>query len=293
MDESFQHLFSDVKSNPYLIPLPEKNKDSKIKYIKYIVDSRDRNISKHPSPSSYEIILLSNILDVVSLELMLAEVPFSRYLIHSNNNTLHFNGSDIVIENGDYEHDITKIIAALNTQFTSAGAGITVTLNSNNNKLKFTSNSAFTLNFEGDSITYSQNNTDIMMKKNSIGRLLGFEIQNYTSQLNSSSQHEIVTPYPFSIATDNYIIMRLNRAKVYTANDKPADDCFAIIHNRTNGEPSNDYVSSVVKNFNPPLASFEKLNISFYDYYGNKYDFNNKDHHLELKFGILKEGRRM
>lgn len=292
MDESFQHLFSDVKSNPYLIPLPEKNKDSKIKYIKYIVDSRDRNISKHPSPSSYEIILLSNILDVVSLELMLAEVPFSRYLIHSNNNTLHFNDSEITIENGDYEYDITKIIAALNTQFTSAGAGITVTLNSNNNKLKFTKNTEFNLNFEGESITYSQNNTDVMMKKNSIGRLLGFDIQNYTSQLNSG-KYEIITPYPFSIATDNYIIMRLNRAKVYTANDKPADDSFAIIHNRTNGEPSNDYVSSVVKNFNPPLASFEKLNISFYDYYGNKYDFNNKDHHLELKFGILKEGRRM
>ena len=292
MDESFQHLFSDVKSNPYLIPLPENNKDSKIKYIKYIVDSRDRNISKHPSPSSYEIILLSNILDVVSLELMLAEVPFSRYLIHSNNNTLHFNTSEITIENGDYEYDITKIINALNTQFTSAGADINVTLNANNNKLKFTSTSAFTLNFEGESITYSQNNTDIMMKKNSIGRLLGFEIKNYTSVLNNG-QHEIVTPYPFSIATDNYIIMRLNRAKVYTANDKPADDCFAIIHNRTNGEPSNDYVSSVVKNFNPPLASFEKLNISFYDYYGNKYDFNNKDHHLELKFGILKEGRRI
>ena len=292
MDERFQHLFSDVKSNPYIIPLPERNKDSKIKYVKYVVDSRDRNISKHPSPSSYEIILLSNLLDVVSLELMLAEVPFSRYLIHSNNNILHFNDSEIVIENGDYEYDITKIIAALNAQFISSGAGITITLNSNNNKLKFTSDFAFTLNFEGDSITYSENDTDIIMKKNSIGRLLGFEIKNYTSQLNSS-KHEIVTPYPFSIATDNYIIMRLNRAKVYTANDKPADDCFAIIHNRTNGDPSNDYVSSVVKNFNPPLASFEKLNISFYDYYGNKYDFNNKDHHLELKFGILKEGRRM
>lgn len=291
MDESFQHLFSDVKSNPYIIPLPEKNKDSKIKYIKYIVDSRDRNISKHPSPSSYEIILLSNILDVVSLELMFAEVPFSRYLIHSNNNTLHYNDSEIVIENGDYEHDITKIVDALNTKFTSAVSDISITLNPNNNKLIFTSASPFTLNFEGESITYSQNNTDINMKKNSMGRLLGFEIKNYTSQLNGST-HEIVTPYPISIATDNYIIMRLNRAKVYTANDKPADDCFAIIHNRANGEPSNDYVSSVVKNFNPPLASFEKLNISFYDYYGNRYDFNNKDHHLELKFGILKEGRR-
>lgn len=292
MDESFQHLFADVKSNPYIIPLPEKNKDSKIKYIKYIVDSRDRNIVKYPSPSKYEVILLSNIVDVVSLELMLAEVPFSRYLIHSNNNTLHFNNSEIVIDNGDYEYDISKIINELNAQFASNGSGISVTLNRNSDKLIFQSATSFTLNFEGESITYSSNNTTILMKKKSIGRILGFDIKNYTSVLNGAN-YEIISPFPYSISTDSYLIMRLSRAKIYTANEKPADDCFAIINNRKNGELCNDYVSSVVKNFNPPLSTFDKLSISFYDYYGNLYDFNNKDHHLELKFGILKEGRRM
>ena len=289
MDESYQPLFSDVRSNPYIIPLPENTANSNIKYIKYIVDSRDRNVSLFPTPSKYEVDLFQNIINVASLELMLADVPFSRYLIHNNNNTLHFgDNSEISIENGDYEFDISNIITALNNQLSS----ITVTLNTNTNKVTFSSTSSFKLNFKGDTVTHASNQPDVLMKKNSIGRILGFGIDDYTAELNATN-FEIVSPYPASTTTENYIIMKLSRAKIYAANNKPADDCFAVLNNISSREPTNNYVTSIIKKFNPPLAAYEKLNISFYDYYGNIYDFNNKDHHFELKFGVLKEGRRM
>lgn len=291
MDESYQPLFSDVRSNPYIIPLPENPTDSNIKYIKYIVDSRDRNVSQFPTPSKYEVDLFQNILNVTSLELMLADVPFSRYLIHNNNNTLHYNeNSEISIENGDYEFDISNIITALDNQLPS----INVTLNTNTNKVTFSSNSSFTLKFKGDSVTHASNRADVLMKKNSIGRILGFGINDYIAELNAiNTKFEIVSPYPASTTTENYIIMKLSRAKIYAANNKPADDCFAVLNNISSREPTNNYVTSVIKKFNPPLAAYEKLNISFYDYYGNIYDFNNRDHHFELKFGVLREGRRM
>lgn len=289
INENFQKLFSDVRSNPYIIPLPEKSADDNIKYIKYIVDSRDRNISQFPSPSKYEVDLLQNILNVTSLELMLADVPFSRYLIHDNNNTLHYNdGSEISIENGDYEFDVLNIIFALNNQLN----GINVTLNTNTNKVTFSSGTIFSLEFKGDTVSYSQSKTDVLMKKKSIGRILGFDINDYAA-VNEGGTFKIVSPYPVLVNTENYIIMKLSRAKIYAANNKPADDCFAVLNNISSREPTNNYVTSVIKKFNPPLSSYEKLNISFYDYYGNAYDFNNRDHHFELKFGVLREGRRL
>uniref|UniRef100_A0A6C0BQ26 DUF5901 domain-containing protein n=1 Tax=viral metagenome TaxID=1070528 RepID=A0A6C0BQ26_9ZZZZ len=300
MNESFQSFFSDVRSNPFIIPLPEKGTDN-IKYIKYLIDSRDRNKTVFPSSSTYDVDLYQNLNNIVSLELMLADVPFSRYLIHKHNNTLHYSTGTtteenvVTIEEGDYENDINSIITALDTALPN---GMNITLNTKNKKVTFTSDTQFTLNFKGNTVNNlnnpGSNNMDVSMKSNSIGKVIGFGIDNYTSINNiSKSNYEIVSPYPISFNIEKYIVMRVKRAKVYTANNKPMDDCFAILNNTSNCEPNNNYVTSVVKHFNPPLSDFKKLSITFYDYYGNIYDFNNRDHHFQMKFGVLREGRRL
>ena len=297
MEESFQSFFSDVRSNPFIIPLPEKGNNDNIKYIKYLIDSRDRYKIAFPSSSTYDVDLYQNINDIVSLELMLADVPFSRYLIHKHNNTLHYSTGEnteenvVTIEEGDYENDINSIITTLGAALPNT---MNIILNTKNNKVTFTSDTQFTLNFKGNTVNHSGSNMDVSMKANSIGKVIGFGIDNYTSTYNTNTvKYEIVSPYPISFNIEKYIVMRVKRAKVFTANNKPMDDCFAILNNTSNCEPNNNYVTSVVKHFKPPLSDFKKLSITFYDYYGNIYDFNNRDHHFQLKFGVLREGRRL
>ena len=99
----------------------------------YVIDSRDRNIAMYPSPASYTITLPEPILNVESLKLLLADVPFSRYLIHNANNVLHVSetgsASDAVaieLIPGDYEpvnlatHLQTRLNAVCRATYTVA-----------------------------------------------------------------------------------------------------------------------------------------------------------------------------
>ena len=294
ISEGFEGFFKNVDNNPFIIPLPSDGKDSPKKYVRYVIDSRDRNHNIYSSPSKYELLLFENLSDVSSVELLVANVPFSRYNIHEHNNVLHYDrGNDIEnvsFSEGDYEN-LEDLILEMNSKLNPSS--ITVTLNNTNKKLTFVSDNAFSFTFKGNMVNHTQHDKDYLWKENSIGKVLGFRIKDYTATHNSTSgKYELVSEYPICLEKDNYIIMRMSRAKIYSSNTKTADTCFAIINNSC-GELNNDYVSSLIKTFNPPLSSFDRIKISFHDYYGNLYNFNNRDHRIELKFGLLKQGRRI
>jgi hypothetical protein len=40
----------------------------------------------------------------------------------------------------------------------------------------------------------------------------------------------------------------------------------------------------IKKYFNPPIGRLNRISISFKDYYGNPYNFRNKDHRIEILF---------
>jgi hypothetical protein len=264
-----------------------------MKYVRYVIDSRDRNKTVYSTPSKYEVSLFENLCDVASVELMLADIPFSRYTFHKNNNVLHYLQGGvkktITIEEGDYDNDIGALIHNINLMLDN----IRVIYNSNNKKISFTSSAPFELMFIGKSYNHHNNVSDYKIKENSIGKMLGFNIDDYVSEVNSSGTvYKITSPFPVSFTQENYIIMRLGRAKVYTSNTSIADTSFAII-NRPCHELNNNYTCNLIKKFDPPLSSFDRLKISFHDYDGNLYNFNNIEHRIELKFGLLKHGRRI
>ena len=75
---------SGFMNDNHIIKPPElKTSDIPKRYYRYVIDSRDRNLSHFPDPNKYEIKLSEDIHDVQSVELLSFDVPFTKYLINS------------------------------------------------------------------------------------------------------------------------------------------------------------------------------------------------------------------
>lgn len=290
--QSFDKFFNDASVVPTIIPQGKPSHEDKIKYFNMVIDSRQRNVSKYPTPSKYTLYIDEPMSDVVTVELMSANVPFSRYMIHSRNNQLHYklsgneNEEYVTIPVGDYTE--SELVAQIDTLLTTATAGITATYEPRTRKVSFLSSASFTMLFKGDTYAFSKEEMDSRMKDNSIGHVLGFKPEDGVSDVSN----QVVGQFPINLRSDDYICMKLKDVKLYKSNAPALNDAFAIINK--NPDISNlNYTESLSKRLNPPLASLSKLEITFLDFNNNLYDFNNMNHKLELKIGTLKNGRRM
>jgi hypothetical protein len=392
---------------------PPKKEESITPYrmYKYIIDSRDRNTDKHPSPSQYELDLSEDVQDIAYLKLNIIDVPFSRYLIHGNNNTLYVsetpptlvdgklvynNITVVMLDEGNYTETsmVTELAARLNA---SCRGTFSVTYNAKKDNFTLQSNLTdkstnapivFNLIFNDTEQPYGpqsmervarvQNgtivrdaqgsiiydtvrvgDTFIPYKRNTPAKLLGFANQTYraaitgtvsgtsgqttlvgmqtqfTKELSVGSVLRAVTydtagtpsivsgqvasiqsdtsltltsplattfngaiayhgilqpPFRRNFIQDRYIVLRIDRVDLNHSLTTIIDKSFAIINN-SDCKLSNDYVSDIIKWFDPALPALKRIKVSFYDYDGNLYDFQNQDHRMELVFGSLKYSR--
>jgi hypothetical protein len=288
IDEGFNNnFFNDIKSNPFITPPDEtKTKTEKIKYVRLLVDSRDRDTDLYPTPSRYEVSFTENITDVCSFELMMINMPFSRYNVHTNNNMLHVmkNSSvtEYVINPGNYA-DIDDLVDALNDVLHTIT--VTPTVDKITQKVTFSSTGYFEFHFSNG----------LNKQNKSIGRLLGFGTENYVSHYDATNSMYVLTaPFVYNLlyGTD-YVVMKIGNVKNYIANSTTLNMCTAIINRNLSlvNNQAND--TALVKTYFPVMSSFNKLKVAFYDYYGNLYDFNNQEHCFEVKFGLMKKNTRM
>jgi len=255
------------------------------RYYRYVIDSRDRNLHYFKSPNKYEIKLSEDVHDVQSVELISFDVPFTKYLINEHNNSFYyFDGiveSSFNIPVGDYASGV-KIVEALNASqsillftFSDINNKISVTTNGDNIKLSCRGPNERKNNYEGLSPTYR---TPLM-------KLLGLHYEDIS--LVKDTVYEF--PYKVNLRNDKYIIMDLGQAKVNVSENNPTNKSFAIIKK---DELENKFIeTNYKKNFNPPINSLTTLSLSFKDYDGNLYDFQNQDHMIELLFCCFKQTR--
>jgi hypothetical protein len=399
-------------ANKAVIQPPKKEESiSPYRVYKYMIDSRDRNTDKDPSPSQYELFLTEDIQDIAYVKLNTIDVPFSRYLIHGNNNTLfvsetppalvddkyvYSNITAVVIDQGNYTETtmVTELAARLNG---SCRGTFTVTYNAKKDNFIIQSDLTdkatnapivFNLLFNdteqpygpqslervarvqnGSIVRDSQGNiiydtvrvgdTTVPYKKNTPAKVLGFANQTYraaiTGTVSGASGQSTLTgtgtqftkelttgrvlrcvvydnagtptlisaevasiqsdtsltltatlattlteaiayhgtlqpPFRRNFVQDRYIVLRIDRVELNHSLTTIIDKSFAIINNN-DCKLSNDYVSDIVKWFDPALSGLKRIKVSFYDYDGNLYDFQNQDHRMELDFGSLKYTR--
>jgi hypothetical protein len=282
------------QQNTTLIKQPDNTELNQIKTTAILIDSRDRNTLLYPEPSKYSTKLLEEFRNVTSIELLSFDVPFSDYNITNANNVLHYTLNDIgivstvLLEPGQYidSDNLTEGIGSMLPNELSVNKG------KRNNKLTFKSDLPFTFLFKGDRRVIDQYQSDNHLKKNSIGRALGFVNKDYISKQDPvTKQYIIQSDFPVHLEAEKYIGLKINNAGVYRSNSNALNNCFAIIS--TNQIFNSECAFKTIKHFNPPTSSLEIINISFVDYNGNIYDFNNRDHVITLKISNLKKGRRL
>ena len=282
------------KEHALIKPPSVSSSDIPKRYYRYVIDSRDRNLHYFKSPNKYEIKLSEDIHDVQSVELISSDVPFTKYLINQHNNTFglqvyhqptqQYLDKSFEIPIGDYATG-ESIVAVLNTAcpvaniifaFNTINSKISVTNNTGSNAILLCKGSSERKNdFAELSPTY----------KSRLMKIVGLDIDDII--IPNTVTYSF--PYKINLRNDKYIIMNMAQAKVNVSENNPTNKSFAIIKK---DELENKFIETNYKKyFNPPINSLTTLSLSFYDYDGNLYDFQNQDHMIELLFCCFKQTR--
>lgn len=296
------HLHNDIPETPEQIRehIEERNKIACIKTQYLTVDSRQRNINFYPNTFNYSL-NINPFLNIISIELISAEIPKSEYIINNSNNKIYFqelitqqlnNTFNIAnVPYGTYSlSNLKNIIETTmnNSSITNAIYNVDITTFEAQNKINISSDMGgstelFNLIFYGGEDNY-ETSTIKVYTENSIGPLLGFSISNFTGDSNYTSNQQI------DLDGENYIFLQINNFKTIENSSTSVKNIFAKISLDTNNDIKyfkNNDEYRVIKKFNPPLLRLEKIDISFLKYDGNFYNFNGKEHSLLFKIETL------
>lgn len=271
---------------------PPRNIDIPKQYYRYVISSRDRNIKLWPRQNQYEVHLDENVHDVISVELLKAKIPFTKYLINEYNCRLYFDNDFIELEPGSYVN-IDDFTEELVIKFREKNIIAKIKKNERSKKIEFEFDRDICLKFKGLEMKNGYENVSNVLYKSTIGRILGFYQEDYEYKANTM----YVAPYCWNIIPDDDIIMKLHGARINYGTSNILNGSFALLINSSRGEntsviSANNSSESHIKVFNPPISSMQKVKISFYDNDGNLYDFNNQDHYIELLFTCFKQTRK-
>ena len=264
---------SDQSYEKYAVIKPPEVELDNEKVTRIIIDSRVRNVDLFPEPNDYEIVLN----DVISAQLIYTDIPFSGYLINKFYNTIFIEiggtMNEIVLDIGNY--NANSLLTEIQSKMDSVlGAGIvTTTYISRLDKYKFTSSAPFSMKFKN--------------RSNTLAQLLGFSYKKDYDSINNVIDPEFRVNFNFI----NYLIVDIEQFDLLKSSDSDLNRSFAVI-------PKVLLHLNIVdqflytKRFTPPIARLHKLRIKIYDNFGNKYDFQNQDHHFELLIKSFKQKRK-
>jgi hypothetical protein len=251
------------------------------KYTRIVIDSKDRS-AMFTNPNNYEIVLDDDINDVVSAQLVSADIPFSSYMINSSFNSMQITFSNvshiITLDTGDY--DVTDLAEHIEEKMNTISAStFQITYNSRKDNYIIKSKSPFSINFAEPN------------SRASLAMLLGFATKTYNSSVDTSSApyvHVITSPFRKNFNYNKYIYLAIDQFDLNKGNAKPINKSFAALTEQYQSLSMNDK-PHIIKYFSPTIPRLAKLKLSFYDRFGNPYDFQNQDHRLEILFTSFKQ----
>jgi hypothetical protein len=290
-----QHLnnyknFDFAKTAVIKPPFEEfKNKEISNKLTRILIDSRDRNVDIFPSPSCYEIQLDEEIEDVTSAEVLVIDVPFSTYLINLNNNKLSISSGSsanvmVVLPVGDFTGPslASAIQSSLNKQI---GSSFNVLYDIVRDNFTFSSDQPFQFHFKTHNPSYPSN----------LCKVLGFQFKDMSSEIVEEDDYGytnfLLSTHRKDFNDNKYIVLHIEQISLNYSNNTTTNKSLVLI------PPSymtlnHSTITPIKKFFNPPIGRLTKLRLTFKDYYGNLYDFQNHDHRIDLLFESNKHLRR-
>jgi len=253
----------DFDSTAIIKPPFEQLKNTPLRYTRVTIDSRDRNQLNYPNPNDY-VVEFEEIEDVISGEIVILQVPFSSYLIHSFNNTFKLDGEIITLNPSNYTK--TSIVNEINRHLSN----ITISYEDNRDAYTFTNSttSDFTLIFS-----------------NHLSKMLGFKDTYDTYQ---SVKGILKAPFRANFDVDKYIVMVIDTMSINVSSNSVLNKSTVLVSRGDSLLNTKSSTTPIKKYFNPTIGRLYKLRVRFTDYYGNPYDFQNQDH----RFDIVYESKR-
>ena len=262
-----------------------------------IIDSRDRNHDVFPTTSEYEVYFNTVYKDVVSIELLSAEIPHSGYPVNSNNNELHFQETNAQVSGNTYytatipqgSYTATELATKIQEKMNLVGQSTyTISIDSNSRKFKIISNlsggdNLFNLLFRGTSTKY-HDTTRYSYRTRSIGAVIGYKRNDLTGSGSYTAQNQ------YNIKGEKYVMLHIDDLNNMEGVGSGVSNAFSKITlnsnlNDTRFYNMSEYISR--KSFNPPMNNLSKLTIKFKNYDGSLYDFGGIEHSLFFKITTL------
>jgi hypothetical protein len=209
-------------------------------------------------------------------------VPFSAYLVNRNNRRLRVrvpgalpSAIDVVVsvDTGDYTAaGLADAIELAVLQ--QASVPLTVTYDAVKDGYVFTYPDPFELDVSPEGCN----------ALSTLGSLLGLPCGLHASALDpdGSGNHVLRSAYRKNFDDIQYLVLEINLLTVNQSLNPTVNKSFAILHRDPNRNAHDK--ARVRKVFNPPIGKFDRVQVTVRDRYGNLYDFQNQDHHIELLF---------
>ena len=273
-----------------------------------VVDSHDRNRYTYENANNYTVILGRPYKEVVSIELVNADIPNSGYVIENTRNQLHFQDTQDQVDNGTYH----TILIPVGNYTIDADSGLSIRKNLEDEMneesestyqvtvntyqklitIEQTSGSGiFNLLFKGTDEKYGipfydssgsyNGKTKPTYRSNSVGQVLGFKMEDYTGETTYTGA------YSYNLSLDKYLVMNVNSFSRLDSVNSNVQDSFCVIPLDTsinnfsytkNSDQINNDRHIVI--FNEPIPELNKLEIKITDANGDLFNFNGTDHVL-------------
>lgn len=264
-----------------------------------VVDSRDRNHDDYPNANHYRVDLERHINDVISIQLISAEIPKSEYIINNSNNKIYFQETTTQVNNGTYltasldigNYTITELKTEIENKMSTVGTGnYTVTIHSRTKTLSIASDLngpgfLFSLLFKGnDEIHGHNNNPRSTYLENSIGPVIGFGRIDRVGALTYTGDAQ------YNLNGETYVMLHLRNIPIIDGVSDGVQNAYHKITLDTSLSvkyyQERDY--QIVKKLNNTIKRLNEMEISFRNYNNDLYDFHGLEHSLTFKITSIK-----
>ena len=253
-----------------------------------LLDSRDRDVAKYPTPSEYVIKLPATYNNVTSARLVSAEIPSSFYVFAyaSGNTTLKVTLSpnrveDIVIPNGNYGFSTieTALETALNIAFLADGVTFTVTID------RVTLKTTLSCSDVSKTVGIVTTTTNAATTGWGLAYYLGFNVKNTTF----SGTGSVTSPGVASLNPESYLLISIDPLDRVDesgfAGGGGGERVFAKVPVAVNSFDLCFYDKQITCNaILPPIAKLDQIRVRMRFHGSQKLiDFNGVDHSLTLE----------
>jgi hypothetical protein len=263
------------------------------------IDSRSRNQQFYPNPAQYSVFLPTMYKDVVSIELVSAQIPNSGYAVNPNNDLLYFSFHNYqnptlpstftaTIANGNYDIGTfcTALANAMNYDtsrngYANANQLFTVSANPITQKIIITPPSYY-----ADNLQVSITNTTLSISSGQLDgcdTLIGLGNNGFTG----TNGGTYTLPYVYVLQPYRYVVLQIQQFTRCDGLGGQLGGCFAIIpYDATQStfsllKDGNIVDNETYKYYSPqPIPAVTRLDIALYAPDGTLMNFNGQDHIL-------------